>query len=545
MVETGVHSLWDWPATVSRRATWAFAAVSAVLAVVLIYVVAPLPLYTDVYYHLNAANRLVSGQGLTDAYLWNYVNAPESLSGDWSVPSHQYWMPMPTLLAATGMALTGTPGSYPAAQIPFAAALWGVALAGYAAGARLGRSVFVAWLAGLLTLLSPFYALGWGAVDSTTPFALFGAGCLLLLGALAASARSDGRAGGWWLLAGALAALSHLSRPDGVLLLGVAALTVAIVARRQRRWKALWLALPLLLGYGLVMLPWFLRNQQAFGAFLPAGGLQGMLYTQYDDLFAYPAAASLQSFLAEMGVAGFITTRWAALFGSDGGPISGNFGTFLAVEGMIFLAPLMLIGLVRRWRDPFLWPFILAALAIHLVMTLVFPFAGFRGGLLHSAAALVPFWAALGVVGLGDVIAWVARRRRAWQPGTATHVFGFGLLALALMLVAMLAARGGRGPSADEQALYAALDAALPAGERVFSADPAAVYFLTGRGGAVLPNSPPETLQQLAAHYETGYVLLQANGLPSGLVSLWDAPPEFLAAIPITPEAGRLYAIEH
>ena len=123
MVETGVHSLWDWPATVSRRATWAFAAMSAVLAVVLIYVVAPLPLYTDVYYHLNAANRLVSGQGLTDAYLWNYVNAPESLTGGWSVPSHQYWMPMPTLMAAGGMALTGAPGRYPAAQIPFAAAL--------------------------------------------------------------------------------------------------------------------------------------------------------------------------------------------------------------------------------------------------------------------------------------------------------------------------------------------------------------------------------------------------------------------------------------
>ncbi|MBL8147992.1 MAG: hypothetical protein JNL34_16555 [Anaerolineae bacterium] len=544
MVETGAHSLWDWLAAVSRRATWAFAAVSAGLAVLLIYVVAPQPLYTDVYYHLNAANRLVSGQGLTDAYLWNYVNAPASRSGDWSVPSHQYWMPMPTLMAAAGMALTGAPASYPAAQIPFAAALWGVALIGYAAGARLGRTAFMAWLAGLLTLLSPFYALGWGAVDSTTPFALFGAGCLLLLGALAASAPSDGRAGGWWLLAGALAALSHLSRPDGVLLLGVAALTVAIVAGRRRRWKTLGLALPLLAGYLLVMLPWLVRNLQAFGAFLPAGGLQGMFYTEYDDLFAYPAVASLQSFLAEMGVAGFITTRWAALFGSDGGLISGNFGTFLAVEGMIFLAPLMLIGLVRRWRNPFLWPFMLAALAVHLVMTLVFPFAGVRGGLLHSASALVPFWAALGLAGLGDVIGWVAKRRRTWQPGTATHVFGTGLLALAVMLLAMLAARGGRGPSTGERALYAALDAALPPGERVFSADPAAIYYFTGRGGAVLPNSPPGTLQQLAAHYETGYVLLQADGLPSGLESLWDSPPDLLTGVPIATEAGRLYAIE-
>lgn len=536
-------SLWDWPPAISRRATGAFAAVSAVLAILVVYVAFPQPLYTDVYYHLNAANRLVGGQGLTDAYLWNYVNAPDSLSGDWTVPSHQYWMPMPSLLAAAGMAMFNAPGSYPAAQIPFTVAVWAVALVGFAIGARLGRTLFMAWLAGLLTLLSPFYAAGWGAVDSTTPFALFGAGCLLALGALASSGRDDARAGGWWAAAGALAALSHLSRPDGIILLGVGLLTVAIVARRRRRWGACWLALALLAGYGLAMLPWFARNVQAFGSLLPAGGLQGIFYTQYDDLFAYPAAASLQSFLAELGPAGFFTTRWTALFGNDGGLISGNFGTFLAVEGMIFLAPLMLIGLFRRWREPFLWPFMLAALAIHLVMTLMFPFAGYRGGLLHSAAALVPFWAALGVVGLSDVIGWVARRRRSWEPRSATRVFGVGLLALAAMLVLMLAAKGGRGPSASERALYAALDAALPAGARVFSADPAATYYFTGRGGAVLPNSPPEALLQVAAQYQTGYVLLEQGGLPGRLMSLWDAPPGFLRELSMTAEGGRLYAI--
>ncbi|MFN8377353.1 MAG: hypothetical protein U0452_01675 [Anaerolineae bacterium] len=537
-------SVWDWPMSVSRRSTWAFAAVSALLAVLLVYVVFPQPLYTDVYYHLNAADRLVSGQGLTDTYLWNYVNAPASLSGDWTVPSHQYWMPMPSLMAAVGMAGVSAPGSYPAAQIPFTVALWGVTFIGYAVGARLGRTAFMAWLTGLLTLLSPFYATGWGAVDSTTPFALFGAGCLLVLGGLASRARADRRTGGWWAAAGALAALSHLSRPDGVILLVVAVLTVAIVARR-RRWTALWLALPLLIGYGLVMLPWFVRNQQAFGAPLPAGGMQGMFYTEYDDLFAYPATANLQSFLNDLGPLGFITTRWTALFGNDGGLISGNFGTFLAVEGMIFLAPLMLIGLFRRWRAPFLWPFMLAALAIHGVMTLVFPFAGYRGGLLHSAAALVPFWAALGAVGLGDVIGWVAKRRRSWQPGTATRVFGVGLVGLALMLVLMLAARGGRGPSPEEQSLYAMVDAAVPVGVRIFSADPAALYYFTGRGGAVLPNSSPEVLRQLAGQYETDYALIQQNGLPTSLASLWNEPPAFLNPIPITSEDGRVYAIEH
>ena len=513
-----MRTLLGWPETVSRRSTGLFAVTSALLAAFVVFVVSEQPLYTDVYYHLNAANRLLSGQGLSDAYLWNYVNPPAALSGDWSVPSHQYWMPATTLLAAAGMAITGAHGSYAAGQIGFALAAWGLALIGFAVGARLGRTALLAWVAGLLTILSPFYAISWGAIDSTTPFAVTGAACLLVLGGLCAGSRFDRRAGWWWLAAGALAALSHLARPDGLVLLGVGGLTALIVAWRNRAWRAVWLFMPLLLGYLLVMAPWFARNQAALGTVLPSGGLEGAFYTEYDDLFAYPPNASLARFLDTLGPGGFVSTRLAALFGNDGGVISGNFGTWLAVEGMIFLAPLMVIGLFRRWRDPFLWPFVLGALAIHAVMTLIFPFAGYRGGLLHSAGALVPFWAALGVVGLGDVVGWVSKRRRTWNARTATSVFAVGLVALAVLLLALLAVRPARTLPDGERTLYAQANAALPSGARVFTADPPAFYYHTGRGGAVLPNSPPETLQTLSAQYDIGYALLTENGLPGGLV---------------------------
>ncbi|MFN8564458.1 MAG: hypothetical protein U0703_23210 [Anaerolineae bacterium] len=48
------------------------------------------PGYTDVYYHLNAANRMASGQGLTDPYVWTYIGALDRLP----MPSHLYWMPL-------------------------------------------------------------------------------------------------------------------------------------------------------------------------------------------------------------------------------------------------------------------------------------------------------------------------------------------------------------------------------------------------------------------------------------------------------------------
>ncbi|MCL4251506.1 MAG: hypothetical protein KJ065_25365, partial [Anaerolineae bacterium] len=69
------------------------------------------PTYTDAYYHFNAAAQLAGGQGLTDAYLWNYIGAPLSLPA----PSHLYWMPFTSITAAAGMWLLNAPGSQGAA----------------------------------------------------------------------------------------------------------------------------------------------------------------------------------------------------------------------------------------------------------------------------------------------------------------------------------------------------------------------------------------------------------------------------------------------
>jgi len=70
------------------------------------------PGYMDAYYYHNAAERLVSGEGLTDPYLWHYLNAPDRLPA----PSHTYWMPLQSLLAAGAMALGGV--TFRAAQAP-------------------------------------------------------------------------------------------------------------------------------------------------------------------------------------------------------------------------------------------------------------------------------------------------------------------------------------------------------------------------------------------------------------------------------------------
>ncbi len=529
----------------SRRDFLLFVLVALIGAVVIVRLIQA-PGYADAYYHFNAATRLASGQGLTDAYVWTYIGAPDYLP----MPSHLYWMPLTSVIAAISMILFNAPGDYMIAQIPFALMCAGTALVGFWLGARLGGSRRHAWIAGLLTLLNPFYVKFWGEIDTVAPYALIGSLCLVLIGVgmkrmsasveLAALHPLSPRRGGrgvelaLWFAVGVFAALGHLTRADGMLLGIVAALLLVFVgARRALPLRIIIISLAaLLIGYLLVMLPYFARNLREIGTPLPLGGTQAIWFDQYDDLFNYPPDSSPQTLLSG-GLTALINSRRDAVIN--------NFWTFVAVEGMIVLAPLMLIGWWRRRRDGFLLPFGLYALGLHLAMTFVFPFPGFRGGLLHSAATLIPFWAALGVVGLDDAVEWVARRRRHWNVGTAKAVFSGGLVAFAFGLSVYLGVNGRVTP--QDPAIYAELRAKLPADARVLSDEPAELYYYTGMGGAMIPNEAPDVLLDVARRYGIDYLLVKTDpaALTIPMRPLLTAPPDFLTPIPF--DSARLYAI--
>ncbi|MBE0690335.1 MAG: hypothetical protein IH587_09470 [Anaerolineae bacterium] len=186
-------------------------------------------------------------------------------------------------------------------------------------------------------------------------------------------------------------------------------------------------------------------------------------------------------------------------------------------------------------------------------MTFVFPFPGYRGGLFHSAAALVPWWAALSMVGLHSGIDWAVRKRRRWNPRTAKPFFSAGVLALALALTMFGILRQQAKPG-DGSLLMAELDAKLPENVRLMANDPAAIYYYTGRSGVVLPNEAPEVIQDIAEIYDIDYVLIEfqtlADGsrvaaIPEPLQPMLDAPPAFLSPIPLDYADARLYAIDH
>jgi hypothetical protein len=273
-----------------------------------------------------------------------------------------------------------------------------------------------------------------------------------------------------------------------------------------------------IIGYVLVMLPWFIRNWAVIGAPLPAAGTQTIWLTTYDDLFSYGRELSPQTYLA---------WGWNNILRSKLDALWLNIQTVLAVLCMIFLVPLVPIGWWRTRRHPLFQLAAWYALLLFLVMTFVFTFPGPRGGLFHSGGALLPFIFVAASVGLDVLIEWVAVRRQGWDAGLAKQFFGIGVVGLALLMSGFLYyQKVVVEPSAREgAATYSDLLDWLEAegqGETVVMVGDSPSYWYYGGGPSIaVPNEPVETVLAVADRYGARYLVLDHNR-PGPLALLYE-----------------------
>jgi hypothetical protein len=500
------------------------------------------PNYMDASYSYVNALNLTAGRGFVEDFVWNYLGRP----GLPPQPSHLYWLPLTSILAWLGMAIGGA--SYRAAQIPFIILSAALAPLSYQIAYLITGQRRLSWLAGLLAIFSGFYFPYWTAIDNFTPFALTGS--LALLTAWLGTERWKMEDGRWKIdgllstihyplssipypqslflfLAGLFTGLAHLARADGPLFLIVIVLfyisrfrakpplgtfqseaSPEDVSRSTSHISYLTSHISLLLlGYLLIMAPWFIRNWLAIGTPLPSAGTQSIWLTTYDDLFSYGRELSLRTFLAQ-GFEPIWQGRWWALLT--------NLQTVLAVWGMIFLTPLVIVGAWQLRHHLLLQLAGLYALLLFLTMTLVFAFPGARGGLFHSGAALLPFIYTAALIGLDHMVEWVSARRRRWNVAGAKQFFGLGLILLALALSGFIyygrVLKNNSWNSAD--ALYPAIAAWVtqqnPAAI-VMIGNPPAYRYHGGGLSLIVPNEPIETTLQAAHHYHADYLILDHN----------------------------------
>ena len=474
----------------------------------------------DEAYHTVNAQTLATGGGFTEHFIWNYLSPPDTVTH----PSNRYWMPLTAILAAAGMAIGGA--KYAAGQSAFVLLAALLPPLTFWLAMRVTGNRRQAWLAGWLVLFSGFYFAEWTAIDTFAPFALAGAICLIALWRAAETA--DWR---WALGAGVAAGLAHLTRADGVLFLLVGVFLVfgfrflvqgskfQVPSLKSQVLNTIIHCSLFVIGYLLVMTPWFVRNWHTFGAILPPGGTQTLWLTRYDDIFSTTATLSLQNYLA-WGWGNILQSKaWAAWM---------NFQTLAVVIGLMVVFPFAVIGWWKLRKHPLFQISAVYLVLLWLAMTLAFTFPGVRGALFHSGGAVLPMVAIAGAVGLDTAIAWVAARRRSWHAPTAQKLFGGALVFFAALISLFTAAQ--KLSAWNEPSPYAAIIPTLPnPAATVMAINPPAILYFGGENAIAVPNEPPETVITIARKYGADYLILEKNH-PAPLDALYrgdDALPQF------------------
>ena len=455
------------------------------------------PGYMDAYYYTVGAQQLATGRGFTEPFIWNYLDDPPALPR----PSYQYWMPLPSILAALSMRVFGV--NFRAAQVPFILLSALLPVIAYAVAWQTSANRRHGWAAALFAIFSGFFVSFWAMPETFALFAVFGS-----LSLWAASKRER-----WGFVAGVCAGLAHLTRADGVLISVCALLMLALnrgtIISRARH--GLWMAL----GYAAVTSPWLIHNWAVTGRLLSTAGAKTLFLTTYDDLYSFGRTLDLSTYLA-WGAENILRSKLDGLWS--------NLLTLIAVDGLVFLAPFAVIGFWLRRRDALYQIVTLYSAALYLAMSLAFTFPGVRGGMFHSSAALLPFIFAAAMVGLDAAVDWIATRRATWNTRMAQHVFTWGLVAFAIVFSAAIylpRARDWNKADAVYQSIGARLNYQPSA--IVMVNNPPGYFYHTGQPAIAIPNGDVDTLLAAARRYGATWMALEANH-PIALDALYEHP---------------------
>ncbi|MBI3200752.1 MAG: hypothetical protein HYZ29_04345 [Myxococcales bacterium] len=479
LITAGLCAPWVWAALAGR---WRAAAV------------ATFPGHADPAFYFSFARNIATGRGAVIDYIWHFwVRHP-----DLTHFAADYWLPLPSLIVAAAMKLSGT------SVVVAVRTSVVMSLAFAVATGSLGRALGVArWAcvgAAALAFVSAPATRFAVEVDSSLFYSAFA------LASLTLAIRGRGANSGWLAVGSGLASgCAHLCRNDGVLLLAclLAALGFWRPPRLGRR-----LALTLL-GHGLVLAPFALALFRATGRLAPAHGALPFL-VDYEDLYALPPGPTFRDSL-RAGVWEALLLRQQASLDRASDYVRDLTGVpaLLLVFAAGFLAGARESGGARarafdgwarsRWLLPGMF-----AVVLFLAHTLVTPVASAAGAYTRSLPAVL----AILLVVLSAVVS---------RMGSASPVAAL----LAVVLVGWpwhqqsrsVTARVVRENNQVAERL-AALDAALNQDSKcmsqpvvVMTRDPWELNTLTGYRAVQIPNASAEDVLAIAARYSVTHLV--------------------------------------
>jgi hypothetical protein len=508
------------------------------------------PGYMDADYYYAGGLRIAKDFTWREPFIWNYLGDPQGLPH----PAFTYWMPLAGIVGAIGIKISGMV-SFWGARIGFLIFAGCIGpLTAYLAY-TFNPHRWAANFAGFLGIFAGFYCAYLPTTETFGIYMVLGGVFFILVMRLqddriftekdASNAVND--AGGnltrtlalispaWiYLSVGVVVGLMYMTRTDGLIWLIMAVIVIfvqyfSIRRMDNKRGISVFQFFPAviicLFGFFIVCSPWILRNISEFGSVFAPGSSKAFWLTDYDDLFAYPASIlTFQRWLSS-GIGEIVKARaWA---------LGLNLQSALAVQGGIFLLPLMLSGMWVKRKDWRVGIGILTWSAIFLTMTLVFPFQGARGGFFHAGAALQPLLWALVPVGLSAFISWGERLRK-WNPQKSLKIFVYGSMGLVILITLFVTWRRLgvnviNGPVWGKTARnYLTVEKQLvkhgaSPESIVMVNNPPGYNAATGRMSIVIPNGDLQTSIQAGKKYGAGYLVLDEN-YPDGLKDVFQNP---------------------
>jgi hypothetical protein len=470
--------------------------------------------YMDAEYYYAGGIQLYQGEGLTENYIWNYLDNPTGLPH----PAFTYWMPAPSLLAAAGMALFHS-NSLDAARVLFIL-LDGlvpvlVALLTYS----FTRKLLHAYMAALLAIFSGFYLI-YAAIPETFMVSMaLGTLFILIAGSLEFRDQPSPRSYLLCACLGIVAGMLHLNRADGILWLaaGVVIILFYIIKNKNSLGTCISALSLLAVGYAAVMGFWYFRNWNVYHLLFPPGNSFTLFLVNYDQTFIYPAS--------QLTLSSWLNSGWQAILQVRLDSLVQNLKNLLAVQGEIFLLPLIMVGCWRLRKDLRVQLGLVMWLLVFLVMTVVFPFAGARGGFIHSGAAFQPLFWAVTPVGLESLIE-VGVRKRHWGRQTAFKFFSAGVVVLAIAFSAdlfidrVIGADPSRPAWDVDQQQYTAISAqmsqyGLSSSDLVMVKNPPGWHLAANSPAIVVPDGDASTVSAVANRYGARFLILDRDHVSS------------------------------
>lgn len=465
-----------------------------------------IPGYLDADYYYMGGVQLAKGQGFNEPFLWNYLDDPEGIPH----PSHGYWFPLASILAALGMWLTGSV-NYESGRIFFILLASLVPPLTAALSYRFFENNAFAWVSGLLALFPVFHLPFLPVTDNYGIYMIAGG----LLFYIADRPRP-------WFWMGLLAGILSLARSDGLLWLALTFLFILWRVKDQKLPLASLIQFCVLAFFGfiLVMGPWYARNLNVFGAIMSPAGSKALWLTTYEETFIYPASKlTFDSWIAS-GWQSILKIRWWSF--------RTNLMSAIAAQGHLILFPFIVVGIIQMKKDRRAQLGVAAWTILFLVMTFIFPFAGARGSFFHAGAALQPLFWSLAPFGLEHTVAWARKKNRFTDH--AYVVFRIALIQIAVMLSAWAVWARVIQDGWDEGELeYPAVERFLvehgaQPGDSVIALSSPGYAMMTDRPAYAQPSGGVEALIELAERYDIEYFVFQEQGAVEPLRDLYENP---------------------